>query len=521
MDGRLGIPPAPHSWPRLVRRRARVRGIVRGVDVDTSFFTGNYPSHCSIDALDTARAVGAALAAAEGPPWTSLLREVALTGNSHNYFAIRPETARRGRTCASTSFRTAASPASAPTATSSSTGPRAAGERRHDLASILNGGLVLGASDMHFGAKDNMIMPGRAMNMGDGWETRRRRGPGYDWAIVRLGAPGVISRVEIDTNHFKGNYPDSASIEACFAPDATLDELRDERVERAPPQTKLKAHHRHFFARSCCRRGRCRTCGSTSFPMAASAGFASMEPWQRLDLAAPDEARELLRRCCGASAWVERMVARRPFGARALVAPARDEWFGARAPTGSRRSVIIRRSATVKPLRQRFASTAHLSEREQRGVDGASRRPHRSSPKATANTSASSATSSSSARREVGRRDAAAAPRAAAERADARSGLPPRSRRRLRSCGCGVWGQTRAASYPTRVPTGAWTGDRGNLRRLRSQEGQEIRRNIWFPPDSWPACQVHRPSSHPSASESTRRLSNPQGPLPAGRRGAG
>ena len=92
-----------------------------------------------------------------------------------------------------------------------------------DLASILNGGLVLGASDMHFGAKDNMIMPGRAKNMGDGWETRRRRGPGYDWAIVRLGAPGIVRRVEIDTNHFKGNYPDSASIEACLLPGAGLD----------------------------------------------------------------------------------------------------------------------------------------------------------------------------------------------------------------------------------------------------------------------------------------------------------
>ena len=81
---------------------------------------------------------------------------------------------------------------------------------------------MLGASDMHFGARDNMIMPGRATNMGDGWETRRRRGPGHDWAIVRLGAPGRVERVEIDTNHFKGNYPDSASIEACLAPGATL-----------------------------------------------------------------------------------------------------------------------------------------------------------------------------------------------------------------------------------------------------------------------------------------------------------
>jgi allantoicase len=114
---------------------------------------------------------------------------------------------------------------------------------------MTNGGLVLGASDMHFGAKDNMIMPGRAKNMGDGWETRRRRGPGFDWAIVRLGAAGIVSRVEIDTNHFKGNYPDSASIEACLAPGATLQELQQRTWVELLPQTKLKAHHRHFFAR--------------------------------------------------------------------------------------------------------------------------------------------------------------------------------------------------------------------------------------------------------------------------------
>jgi allantoicase len=230
-----------------------VRGNVRGVDVDTSFFTGNYPSHCSIDALDTPRAVTAALAAVEGPPWTPLMPRLPLTGNRHNYFAI--EAAEEAGARPWTHLRLNIFPdggvarlrAYGDVVVDWSHVQRAT--RRHDLASILNGGLVLGASDMHFGAKDNMIMPGRAANMGDGWETRRRRGPGYDWAIVRLGAPGVISRVEIDTNHFKGNYPDSASIEACFAPDATLDDLREERWMVLLGQTKLKAHHRHFFAR--------------------------------------------------------------------------------------------------------------------------------------------------------------------------------------------------------------------------------------------------------------------------------
>ena len=119
--------------------------------------------------------------------------------------------------------------------------------RAIDLASIRHGGLVLGASDMHFGAKDNMIMPGRAKNMGDGWETRRRRGPGHDWAIVRLGTPGALTRVEIDTNHFKGNYPESASLDGCCEPGAALDALPDGAWREILPRTTLRPDHRHVF----------------------------------------------------------------------------------------------------------------------------------------------------------------------------------------------------------------------------------------------------------------------------------
>jgi allantoicase len=118
-----------------------------------------------------------------------------------------------------------------------------------DLASIRSGGLVLGASDMHFGSKDNLIMPGRATNMGDGWETRRRRGPGHDWAIVRLGAPGVLTRVEIDTNHFKGNYPDTASLEGCLADTDGLAALESADWRTILLETKLRADHRHLFSR--------------------------------------------------------------------------------------------------------------------------------------------------------------------------------------------------------------------------------------------------------------------------------
>ena len=98
-----------------------------------------------------------------------------------------------------------------------------------------------------------------------------------------------------------------------------------------------------------------------------------MEPWQRLDLATPGEARDLLRSCCGASAWVERMVARRPFASHeALIAAARDEWFALDQSGWLEAFRHHPRIGDREALRQRFARTAHLSEREQAGVDGAS-----------------------------------------------------------------------------------------------------------------------------------------------------
>jgi allantoicase len=185
--------------------------------------------------------------AVEGPPWTTILEQTPLKGNGDNLMPIadrRPWTHLRlsiypdGGVARLRAYGEVAVDWA-----------RVAGKRVVDLALITNGGLFLGASDLHYGTRGALIMPGRAKNMGDGWETRRRRGPGHDWAIVRLGHPGLIQKIEIDTNHFKGNYPDRASLDGCLAPTADIEVLKSVSWMPILPETKMAASKRHFFSR--------------------------------------------------------------------------------------------------------------------------------------------------------------------------------------------------------------------------------------------------------------------------------
>ena len=118
-----------------------------------------------------------------------------------------------------------------------------------DLAAVENGALVLSCSDMFFGHKHNLIMPGRASDMSDGWETKRRRGPGHDWVIIKLGSPGSIHRIEVDTSYFKGNFPESCSLEGVHDPDVDAEKLTDLSLAWTSilGRTKLQAHTRHHF----------------------------------------------------------------------------------------------------------------------------------------------------------------------------------------------------------------------------------------------------------------------------------
>jgi len=107
-----------------------------------------------------------------------------------------------------------------------------------DLAALANGGIVVGCSDMFYGSPNNLLAPGRAGSMGEGWETARRRDDGNDWVHIRLAAAGVIRLAELDTTHFKGNAPAAASLRGLGADGAWLEIL---------PRTRLQPDTPHQF----------------------------------------------------------------------------------------------------------------------------------------------------------------------------------------------------------------------------------------------------------------------------------
>jgi allantoicase len=178
-------------------------GVIRGFDVDTSFFTGNYPPAARIEAANVKGDPG------EGTAWTEILPMTPLGSSAHHYLASSSESVW-------SHIRLHIYPDGGVARLKVFGEPHideiAQRGKTLDLASGLNGGRVVAFSDAHYGAFHRMLSPGRGINMGDGWETRRRRTPGNDWIIVALGARGIIESVEIDTAHYKGNFPDSCSI---------------------------------------------------------------------------------------------------------------------------------------------------------------------------------------------------------------------------------------------------------------------------------------------------------------------
>lgn len=213
-----------------------IPGVIRGIDIDTNHFLGNHPPYAALDAAAENDGAGEL-------EWVEILPQVPLQAGSQNLFAS--PSAHRW-----THVRLRIYPDGGVARLKVYGEPRPvlrAGEVV-DLAALATGGRPVACSDMFFGRLENLIAPGRPANMGAGWETRRRRGPGYDWAVVQLAAVGMLDAIEIDTCHFKGNYPDRASLEGCLAgrPLSLLDQHEASWFEVLPSH-KLEADTNHRF----------------------------------------------------------------------------------------------------------------------------------------------------------------------------------------------------------------------------------------------------------------------------------
>jgi len=228
--------------------RLGLPGVIRGLVVDTAHFKGNYPEQCSIEACAVDGLPTTEQLLDQAQQWTELLPQSNLSGDSHNEFAVNSE-----ERWTHLRFKIYPDGGVARLRVYGEVVPQWNRLRELggdvDLAAVENGGMVLSCSDMFFGHRHNLIMPGRAANMSDGWETKRRRGPGHDWTIIKLGAAGRIRRLEIDTSWFKGNFPESCSLESCNAADVPLETLQDPEFtwKTVLGRTKLQAHTRHFF----------------------------------------------------------------------------------------------------------------------------------------------------------------------------------------------------------------------------------------------------------------------------------
>jgi allantoicase len=228
-----------HDWAVI---RLATEGRIAGVDIDTNFFLGNHPPHASLQAIFLKQDVDDW----ENLPWEDILEKSHLDAGSQNFFEIESDKV-------FTHIRLHIYPDGGVARLKvyghvNKNWNEVPGDEELDLAAAVNGANAIACNDMFFSDMRNLIMPGRGVNMGDGWETKRNRTPdNKDWVIVKLAHPGIIEKVLVDTCHFKGNYPDCCLIEACMEEEDQ--NVLEDKVEWNVllPKQKLNADHEHVY----------------------------------------------------------------------------------------------------------------------------------------------------------------------------------------------------------------------------------------------------------------------------------
>jgi allantoicase len=322
--------------------RLGLPGMLRGAVVDTSFFTGNYPARFSLEGCDLG---GSApyrdekkKLATPATHWEEILPETVLKGD-----ALNPVVVEHAGRFTHVRFKIYPDGGVARLRLYGEVVPSAAGiaKRELDLAAVENGGRIIATSDQFYSEPLNLLMPGRSKIMSDGWETRRRRGPGHDWAIVKLGVVGKIQRVEVDTAHFKGNFPDSCSIEVCEAEGAGAEgsRLSDASWRQLLPRVPLQANRSHTFRRQLHEVGAATHVRLNIYPDGGIARFRvfgraaqaadRLTGVARLNNLSRKQVSSALFDCCGSKKWVNRVLAHRPFADDSALLDSAEEAFAA------------------------------------------------------------------------------------------------------------------------------------------------------------------------------------------------
>ena len=232
-----------HDWCIL---QLGIPGKIKILDIDTNHFLGNHPPFASVDALYLAENPSVAEIVSGKMNWVEILPKSPLAPGSQNFFEVPsdeiwthlrlnifPDGGLARFKVYGSVFKDWS---------------KVRKDELIDLAAAVNGGKALVCNDMFFSHMTNLIMPGKGRNMGDGWETKRNRNPNNcDWVILQLGTRGVVKKIIVDTLHFKGNYPDTCSIEACCQAAGKAFDPEKVSWKILLPKVKLEADTEHIY----------------------------------------------------------------------------------------------------------------------------------------------------------------------------------------------------------------------------------------------------------------------------------
>ena len=216
-------------------------GSISKVNVDTSHFNGNQPSMISIDACNSKSNN------IKSFKWKNLVSKKKTKANSHHIFKTSSKSV---FTHIKLNIFPDGGVARLRLYGSISKENNNFGKKTINLASLLDGASVIACNNEHFGKAENILAPGKAKNMGDGWETRRRRDKGFDWLILNSIDGEMIDKIEISTHHFKGNFPSHCSLQAAYIPTKKSSSSivnSSNNWKTLMNKTTLKANNTHTF----------------------------------------------------------------------------------------------------------------------------------------------------------------------------------------------------------------------------------------------------------------------------------